>query len=191
MSTQSGPLAPAAVGMLSAFAGLGAAVSGFGLASNLLSEDLVLHRLAAGIAWPAALAVAICSALLLSWAVLSFRAGHPVQTRRVGIALGVLVAVELLSFGWQFSQKHLDGGLLATIALQLLLLGTLGWLARRPNITPGTPAAGRLLLVMFAAALLVSAVTTAGLAAGTAGQFSIPHDQMQMNIPGFETGHHH
>ncbi|ABY22291.1 hypothetical protein RSal33209_0542 [Renibacterium salmoninarum ATCC 33209] len=48
-----------------------------------------------------------------------------------------------------------------------------------------------MLLSMFISALVVSAIATAGLAAGTAGQFSIPHDQMNMDLPGFSSGHHH
>lgn len=191
MSSNSTPLAPAAVSSLASFAGLGSAVTSFGLASNLIAESTLSHSLADWLVWPAALFVALWAALLLTWSVLSFRAGRAVRPGQFAIALSVGLGIELLSFVWQFSQKHLDGGLLATVALQLMLLASLGWLRRQTGSKASQPPAGRLLLTMFATSLVVSAVATAGLAAGTAGQYSIPHDQMQMNFPGLDTGHHH
>lgn len=191
MSGQSAPLAPSAVSSLAAFASLGAAVTSFGLASNLTAESSFSASPSSWLLWPAAISVAAWAALLLTWSVLSFRAGKAVRPRQFTIAASAALGIELLSFAWQLSQKHLDGGLLATIALQLLLLAALGWLHRQSNSKAGQPPAGRLLLTMFASSLLVSAVATAGLAAGTAGQYSIPHDQMQMNFPGLDSGHHH
>ncbi|WP_394942064.1 hypothetical protein [Psychromicrobium sp. YIM B11713] len=186
----SAPLAPAAVHSLGTFAGLGAAVTSFGLASNLLSQTTVSDSLDGWIAWPAALAMMLWAAGLLLWAIMSFRAGKSVLPRLTLLAVGIGGTIEVAVFFWQFAQHRLDGSLLATIALELLMLGSLGWLARQQLKDGGAPKAGRLLVTMFGASLLVSALATAGLAAGTAGQYSIPHSEMQMDFPGMQMGHH-
>lgn len=217
MSAVAAPLMPTAVRLLTAFAGLGAAICTFGLASNVLAQTTVQGIASATAAWPAALAwpaaaaVAVWAIALTVWAIGSFRAQRPIRPLLAVRILAGITVLNIVALLAQFLQRHVDGTLLATFVLELVILGSLGWLSRKGlqekssqgNIdsrsTPrgdapnnlGTPPAGRLLLSMFISALVVSAIATAGLAAGTAGLFSIPHDQMNMDLPGFSSGHHH
>ncbi|MBQ1444424.1 MAG: hypothetical protein IIZ13_11325 [Renibacterium sp.] len=190
MPATAAPLAPAAVRMLAAFAGLGAAVTSYGLASNLLATATVQQNAPAWLAWPAAALAAGWASAVLYWSIVSFRAQRPLRPGLALRAMAAAVALEVLVLFTELGQRRLDGTLAATILLELVLLGSVGWLQRRhpaasgPASAPGAaaaPPAGRLLLSMFAAAILVATVSTAGLAAGVAGGYAVDHS----------TGHHH
>ena len=183
-----------AVGILAAFAGLGAATLSFGTSATLLTTAPVPWTLAGTVA------AGLWGAALMAWAVQSLRAGAPVWGRAVlsvapagaflhlaGVAVGIWWPGE--------SPRSLNGTALSAAALELILLGCVGWLARQ-TCHPGRPAnphpaAGRLLMASFAAALIVAAVTAPGLAATAAGQHAVPYGEHLSTNSTPPAGHHH
>jgi hypothetical protein len=93
------------------------------------------------------------------------------------------------------SPPSLNGTALTAAALELILLGAVGWLNRRTTLPTGPamvgPSAGPLLIVTFAAALLVAAITTPGLAATAAGEQAVPHGEHGSPHISPPSGHHH
>jgi hypothetical protein len=106
----------------------------------------------------------------------------------MGLLAAVLVHVGFLVGG--MAQRVLDGGHLAALFLVLMALGSSAWLARRfrddGRVAQAPPRAGALLGAAFAAAVVVAAVTTPGLAASVAGAHAVPHGEH--SLPG---GHNH
>ncbi|MEW1808984.1 hypothetical protein [Pseudarthrobacter sp. NPDC080039] len=183
-----------AVGILAAFAGLGAATLSFGTSSTLLTT-------APG-PWTIAGTVAAClwGAALTLWAVQSLRTGAPMWSRavlRVAPAGAFLhLAGVAVGIWWPGgSPRSLNGTALSAAALELILLGCVGWLARQTS-RPGRPAnpqpaAGPLLMASLAAALTVAAITAPGLAATAAGQYAVPHGEHLSTNSTPPAGHHH
>lgn len=176
---------------LAAFAGLGAATLSFGTSATLLSTASESPWTMAG-----TVAAGLWGAALLMWAVQSLRNGAPswprvlLRVAPVGVFLH-LAAVALRIWWPGGSSRSLDGTALSAAVLELVILGCVGWLGRqtfRPSDRPA--AAGPLLTVTFAAALIVAAITTPGLAATAAGQHAVPHGEHSstQNAP---AGHHH
>jgi hypothetical protein len=193
---------PEAVRLFAALAGIGAGALTLGLSSNLLASALQFAA-GGGAGWmpalpalpgfAAAAVVATAAVLLLLWAVKSLRGdtlAWQLPVRRV-LPLAVALQLTLLVLGlWQLpvSGRRFDLTLACTIVLELAILACAGWLHRRnaPGASvrnavgaPGSGGAGatRILASMFASAVLVSAVATAGLAASTAGHFAVPHGE--------------
>lgn len=180
-----------AVRILAAFAGLGAATLSFGTSATLLTTTASPWTIAGS------LAAGLWGAALTMWAVQSLRTGAPVWTLAVlrvapaGVLLH-LTAVALKIWWPGRSPRSLDGTALSNAALELILLGCVGWLARQsPSPGDRRPAPGPLLMATFAAALTVATITTPGLAGTAAGQHAVPHGEhvsTNLNPPG---GHHH
>lgn len=182
-----------AVKILAAFAGLGAATLSFGTSATLLTTT----------AGPWAIAGTVISGLwgaaLTVWAVQSLRNGTPVWPRAVlrVASAGVVLHLAAVAAGiwWTGgSARSLNVTALSAAALELILLGSVGWLDRQTS-HPGRqasprPTAGRLLMASFIAALTVAAITTPGLAATAAGQHAVPHGEHHTTgTP--PAGHHH
>ena len=180
-----------AVKTLAAFAGLGAATLSFGSSATLLTTAVSPWTMAGTVA------AGLWGAVLTVWAVQSLRKGAPVWPRAVlrvapaGVFLHLAAVAHAIWWAGR-SPRSLDGTDLSAAALELILLGCVGWLARqttRPAVTH--PTAGGLLLVSFAAALAVATIAAPGLAATAAGQHAVPHGEhvtTNLNPPG---GHHH
>ncbi|UUL75537.1 hypothetical protein NG819_15225 [Pseudarthrobacter sp. Fe7] len=184
-----------AVRILAAFSGLGAAILGFGTSATLLTTATTNPWAMAG-----SVAAGLWGAALTVWAVQSLRTGAPVWARpvlRVAPA-GVFVHLAAVAAGiwWHGgSTRSLNGTALSAAALELILLGCVGWLARQTSHPgrPGNyhPTAGRLLMASFAAALTVAAITAPGLAATAAGQHAVPHEEHHRTNNGPPAGHNH
>ncbi|MHC6231820.1 hypothetical protein ACX5I6_20000 [Arthrobacter sp. MMS24-T111] len=177
---------------LAAFAGLGAATLSFGTSATLLSTASESPWTMAG-----TVAAGLWGAALLMWAVQSLRNGAPswprvlLRVAPVGVFLH-LAAVALRIWWPGGSSRSLDGTALSAAVLELVILGCVGWLGRqtfRPSDRPA--AAGPLLTVTFAAALIVAAITTPGLAATAAGQHAVPHGEHRSSTQNAPAGHHH
>ena len=193
-----GPVRPAllteAVRVLAAFAGLGAGILSFGISSTLLTSTAgpwTITGPVAATAWGAALMV---------WSVQSLRRGAPAWPGAVVRVVPAAVALHLgaVAHGiWWAGESppSLNGTALTAAALELILLGAVGWLNRRTTLPAGPamvrPAAGPLLIVTFAAALLVAAITTPGLAATAAGEQAVPHGEHGSPHISPPSGHHH
>lgn len=182
------------VRIMAAFAGLGAGTLSFGTSSTLLGAApnvLVVTGTLAAAAWGVTLCI---------WAVQSLRRGRPAWAGKMArlVSLAVLVHLAAVAQGiWWVdggSARFLDITALSAAASELLLLGSLGWLFRqdiRAHAGAGAPAAGRLLIGAFAAALLVAAITAPGLAATTAGNHALPHGSHVSPPKNVSNGHHH
>lgn len=187
-----GLLLAESVRTLAAYAGLGAATLSFGTSATLLST-------ASGSPWTMAgtAAAGLWGAALLAWAVQTLRTGAPAWPRAllratpVGVFLH-LAAVALRIWWPGGSSRSLDGTALSAAVLELVILGCVGWLGRQ-TFGPGDhpAAAGPLLTVTFAAALIVAAITTPGLAATAAGQHAVPHGEHGSSTQNAPAGHHH
>ena len=180
ISPAPGALLPEAIRMLAAFAGLGAGTLSFGISSTLLAS--------AGSpgSWAGVLASAAWGIALTAWAVQQLRFRTPAWSGAVVRLLPVSALAHLAAvvYGlwWTPSlERALDLAAISALALDLVLAGSAGWLARKGLLDSGppvgAPAAGRLLPALLAAALAVAAITTPGLAATTAGQHAVPHGQ--------------
>ncbi|MEW1808481.1 hypothetical protein [Pseudarthrobacter sp. NPDC080039] len=188
------PVLAEAVSILAAFAGLGAGTISFGISSSLLSAAGTPWTIAGGtvtLLWGIGLSV---------WAVQSLRRGSPIRIRAVLRVVPVAVFLHLAAivnglWGPNQSPRSLDGSALSAAALELLILASVGWLARqptsRPSQAPVQPSAGALLAAIFAAALIVAAITTPGLAATAAGNHAVPHGEHTSPHLSPPTGHHH
>lgn len=187
-----GLLLAESVRTLAAFAGLGAATLSFGTSATLLTT-------ASGSPWAMAgtVAAGLWGAALLVWAVQSLRTGAPAWPRvllRVALVWVFLHLVAVAAGIWWpgGSSRSLDGTALSAAVLELVILGCVGWVGRqtfRPSDRP--IAAWPLLAVTFAAALIVAAITTPGLAATAAGQHAVPHGEHGSSTQSAPAGHHH
>ncbi|MBT2566235.1 hypothetical protein J7I84_06935 [Arthrobacter sp. ISL-85] len=188
------PVLPEAVTILAGFAGIGAGTLSFGISSTLLSASLTPGTITgAGV-------TVLWGIGLMVWAVQSLRRGSPAWFRAVLRTVPVAVVLHLAAVAvgiWAPgpAPRFLDGAALSAAALELMILGSVGWLARQP--TPGAgpapvqPAPGPLLAAIFAAALIVATITTPGLAATAAGDHAVPHGEHTSAHLSPPTGHHH
>ena len=195
------PVAPArvpvlreSVMILAGFAGIGAGILSFGISSSLLSAALtpwIITGAGATVLWGIGLMV---------WAVQTLRSGSPAWFRAVLRVVPVAVVLHLGAVArgiWATGSapRSLDGAALSAVALELMVLGSVGWVARQTTSLPGAetvrPAPWLLLAAMFAAALIVAAVTTPGLAATAAGGHAVPHGEHTSPRLSPPTGHHH
>lgn len=140
-----GRLLPEAIRMLSAFAGLGAGMLSFGISSTLLASG------GSPWSWAGALAAAAWGIGLTAWAVQSLRFGNPVwsvvMVRLVAVSVCLHIASVIHGIWWvPASARSLDVAGLSALALDLALVGSLGWLARH-GAPRGAPAAIPRLLV--------------------------------------------
>lgn len=188
------PVLPEAVRMLAAFAGIGAGAVSFGINSTLGFGAV------SGWAWVGAAAAAGWGIAVTGWAVQSLRLGRIVSRRRIVVAsvLAGLVHVTTIFIGvWWVPAggRTLDVAALSALGLELILLGSVGWLGSRDGLGPGLGQApvpaGPLLAAFFVAALVVAGIATPGLAAGAAGAHAVPHGEHGgAHIP-VPAGHHH
>lgn len=175
-----GALLPEAIRMLAAFAGLGAGMLSFAIGSTMTASA------GSPWGWAGVLVAAAWGIVLTLWAVQCLRFRSPGWSRLVVRMVPVSVVVHLLvvihGLWWVPAPvRTLDLAALSALALNLVLAGAAGWLARTGRLGGGppavAPAAGRLLPALFAAALAVAVITTPGLAATAAGQHAVPHGQ--------------
>ncbi|MCU1572347.1 MAG: hypothetical protein JWO93_429 [Micrococcaceae bacterium] len=196
------PLLPEAVQLYRWFAGLGAAALTMAQSSTVLAAvfraqgavgGLDAGGLAIGTGPAVGLAVLIAGwgAYLLVWSLRSLRVGRdalvPVMRRLLPLAATIQLGA-LLAGLWRLpaSSRTFDATGACTLLVELSMLASLGWSGRRHTPSPaeaGPPPAGRLLMGMFAAALLVAGVTTPGLAASAAGQSAVPHGEHGQHQP--------
>jgi hypothetical protein len=196
------PLLPEAVQLYRWFAGLGAAALTMAQSSTVLAAVFRAQEtaggsdggglaIAAGPAVGLAVLIAGWGAFLLIWSVRSLRTGRDALVRVMRRLLPLAAALQLgalLAGLWRLpaSSRTFDATGACTLLVELSMLASLGWSGRRrtPSAAEaGPPPAGRLLLGMFAAALLVAGVTTPGLAASAAGQSAVPHGEHGQHPP--------
>lgn len=179
------------VRLLATFAGLGAATLSFGTSATLITAT-------AGV-WiiTGAVVASLWGAALTAWAVQSLRKGTPVwpQAALRTIPAGAALHLATVAAGvwWPGnSPRSLNITALSAAALELILLGCLGWLSRQ-SLDSGDrrPAPGALLIATFAAALTVAVIATPGLAATAAGQHAVPHSEHHSTNNSPPAGHHH
>ncbi|MBT8160122.1 MULTISPECIES: hypothetical protein [Arthrobacter] len=184
-----GPTAGASVTLFSCFAGMGA-----GLVELSIASSYILPR---GPLMLPGFVVAVWGLALLSVSVASLQRGRLRFRRLTARALAVAVVFHVAALTVGISQQVLDGGHLAALFLVLMTLGSSAWIARRypdgeeTSARPGArmavpPHPGLLVAAAFAAAVVVAAITTPGLAASVAGQHAVPHQEHSL-----PTGHHH
>lgn len=182
-ATSVGPTAGASVTLFSCFAGMGAGLVELSIASSYISSRGPLL-------WAGGI-FAVWGLGLLAGSIASLQRGR-LRFRKpttIGLLAAVLVHVAVLAAG--MAQRVLDGGHLADLFLILMALGSSSWLARRYRDDPGgtataPPRTGALVGAAFAAAVVVAAVTTPGLAASVAGQHAVPHGEHSL-----PSGHNH
>ncbi len=216
-------LLPEAVRLFTGFAGIGAAAVIFGLSSNLVAAAVReagstaarsgSTTAAAALGLAAAVLVGVWALCLLLWSIGSLRRGVPIWPLLTNRLLPAAVVLQLgaLIYGlWQLpsANRTFDLSSACAVVLELAILGSVGWLRRsggpdQPTAAASSepvplkaPPAGRLLATMFAAALLVAAVATPGLAATTAGLHAVPHGEHGAHSPSLPAvhdpaGHHH
>lgn len=188
------PVLPEAVRMLAAFAGIGAGAVSFGISSTLAFGAV------SGWAWVGVVAAGGWGIAAIGWAVQSLRLGRIVSRRRIVVAsvLAGLVHVASIFIGvWWVPAggRTLDVAALSALGLELILLGSVGWLSSRGGLGPVSGqvqvSAGPLLAAFFLAALVVAGIATPGLAAGAAGAHAVTHGEHgAAHIP-VPAGHHH
>ncbi|WP_265520614.1 hypothetical protein [Oerskovia flava] len=162
-----------------AFAVLGAGLVNLAVAAGDLTS-------AAG-AWGAALGLAE-----VLWAIVALRRTGPAILR---VTLGSLLAVSApAAFSTPPASGPAGTAVIAVVALQVLgAVLVARWLRRETEPAPDhaapatTDRTGRRVLALFAAAVLVATLTTAGLADTQAGEHAVPHDQHR--LPGLGTHH--
>lgn len=169
--------------------------------------------------WLAAAAAAAWAAAALAGAVVSFRSANLPRTaltvRAVAAAAAVHLAV-LLAGMWRLPEtvRSFDMTVAALLVLELSVLAVLGWQHNSSlrvdapsggvQATTGArhqPSALAVVGTLFAASILVAAVTTSGLAASSAGALAVPHSghgagTPASHLPGNSeqlrnSGHHH
>lgn len=172
------PVLPEAVRLLATFAGLGAASVACGLSSNFIFAFPALG-------WPAYPAAALSggwAVYLAVWSVRTMRGNKACAgwTTALLSATSLICLLAVVYSVWLTPEGSLDLTTVSLGALQLIMLCALGYLRRLADSPPdraARPTPGRLLLALFAGAILVAAVTTPGLAATTAGDFAVPHGE--------------
>jgi hypothetical protein len=181
-ATSVGPTVGASLTLFSCFAGIGTGRVELSIASSYISGRGALMW-AGGVFAAWGLALLAGSIASLQRGRLRFR-----KPTTIAFLAAVLVHVGFLVSG--MAQRVLDGGHLAALFLVLMALGSSAWLARRyrddGGAVSGSPRAGALLGAAFAAAVVVAAIATPGLAASVAGAHAVPHGEH--GLPG---GHNH
>ncbi len=190
---------PEVVRVLCGLAGYGAALlySGVGSTALLASSELSVLQLSVvvpSLFW--ALALALWATAVLR----SSRQSWPSFTR-ILVPASVLITLTATLQGAMFAplgERSLDVTALCAVALGLVILAGLGYLQRRPatasaDVGRSDAPAGRLLLGLAGASVLVATVAAPGLAASTAGEFAVPHSEHGRDqgpvLP--EPEHHH
>ncbi|WP_427016931.1 hypothetical protein ACQCSX_19895 [Pseudarthrobacter sp. P1] len=186
------PVLPVTVCLYTGLAGLGTAALASALASSLLVRAGSLAGTAAVPVWAGGVASIVWAMAVLAFSVASLRTGRPVWPRTATSAFTVAAAVHLatvLAGLWlgPAAERTFDLNAACAVVLELSIVAGIGWLGRHgteragtepaggsPDV-PAAPPAGRLLAALFAASVLVAAVTTPGLAASTAGHSAVPH----------------
>lgn len=136
--------------------------------------------------WAAGLTSAVYGLATLLYGLASLRSGTLPRVGAVQIVLAVAGAVHLaalLSGLWRMPEtgRTFDVTLAALLVLELSVLATLGWrrnaaMRRRPGRrAPRKLPAAAVVGALFAASVFVAALTTAGMAASTAGELAVPH----------------
>lgn len=146
--------------------------------------------LAGPVAWAVALASAAYGLSALCYGLGSFRSGTLPRVGVLGLVVAVAAAIHLSTFVaglWRMPEtgRTFDVTLASLLVLELSVSAVLGWannaaLRRRPSRRapkrPGRePSAAALVGTLFAASILVASLTTAGMAASTAGELAVPH----------------
>lgn len=199
------PVLREAVRILTGFAGLGAASVGFGLSSNFVYVSAAPDGIAvpaalsssaelsfpAVLSFTAALAVGVWAMYLAVWSVQTLRSGRillPHSTIALLSAGSMVCLLAVIRTVWLADgPDSVNVTVVSLAALQLIMLSALGYLRRTASSAAqanSSPSAGRLLLALFAAAIVVAAVATPGLAATTAGEFAVPHGEHA--VPGVD-----
>lgn len=136
--------------------------------------------------WAAGLASAAYGLAALLYGLASLRSGRLPRVEAVQIVLAVAGAMHLtalLAGLWRMPEtgRTFDATLAALLVLELSVLATLGWrrnaaMRRRPGRAAQhkMPAAA-VVGTLFVASIFVAALTTAGMAASTAGELAVPH----------------
>lgn len=171
---------------------LGIASLAIAAASSLLpwlnagAESAAGSGLAAVWPWVAGLVSAAYGLGALLYGLASLRSGTLPRVDAAQVVLAVAGAVHLaalLAGLWRMpeSGRSFDVTLAALLVLELSVLATLGWrrnaaTRRRPGRrAPRQLPAAAVVGTLFAASVFVAALTTAGMAASTAGELAVPH----------------
>ncbi|GAA1344752.1 hypothetical protein GCM10009611_20280 [Arthrobacter roseus] len=190
---------PEVVRVLCGLAGYGAALLYAGVGSTALLAwsgipTLRMSVVVFSLIWAVALALWATAVLRSS------RRSWPTFAKiLVPVAVTVTLGATLKSAMFApLGERSLDITALCAVALGLIILACRGYLQRRPttssaDVGRSDAPAGRLLLGLAAASVLVAAVATPGLAASTAGEFAVPHSEHGQNLQPVlpEPGHHH
>lgn len=164
----------------------------------------------------AGIASAGCGLAALAYGLVSFWQGclfRPTMLRTAVSMLAGLHLAVLLAGIWRMPEnaRTFDVTLAALACLELSVSAVLGWrrnaeLRKRPSFKVREPSAPAVVGILFAASVLVAAITTSGMAASTAGELAVPHsghhstpqDSPQQDSPDRgvlqkmkEQGHHH
>jgi hypothetical protein len=197
---QEHPIAQA-VRLFAGFAGLGAALVNFSIASGMFAladgtgKALLVASAVGTVAW---------GAVLLGWSLAGLYRARLLLPRLAVPLLLAAAAVHIVVLASGFTAARMvDLSHLAGLLLTLMAVAAAGWLRnfrRRAHVTvqdtvdggaaAGSPAAaggrpGRVLLLAFAGAVAVAAVATPGLAASVPGQYAVPHSG---HGPGLDDG---
>ncbi|MHA7269971.1 hypothetical protein [Arthrobacter sp. HLT1-20] len=134
--------------------------------------------------WVAGVASAVYGLAALAYGFISFRSGRIKRagTLRLVVSAAALVHLTGLLFGlWRIPEasRTFDMTLASLLALELSVIAVLGWrrnaALRQESKTRKEPTAAAVVGTLFAASILVAALTTVGMAASTAGELAVPH----------------
>jgi hypothetical protein len=187
------PTLGAAVTLLACFAGMAAGMVELSQAAGYLAggQGQTSGPLVPSGLQPAAGTLCLLWGLaLLLWSLLSLHRGRIRFAVPATAALAASAMVHIVAVGLGLKLHVLDAGHLAAFFLALLAVGAAAWLRRQGAGSPsqGTgpsgggsatapPRTGALIGAAFAAAVVVSAIATPGLAASFAGQHAVPHGE--------------
>ncbi|POH60521.1 hypothetical protein [Arthrobacter glacialis] len=134
--------------------------------------------------WAAGIASAVYGLGALTYGFVSFRSGtmRRADTLRLVVSIAALFHLTGLLLGvWRMPEasRTFDITLASLLALELSVIAVLGWrrnaaLRQEPR-TRKEPTAAAVVGTLFAASVLVAALTTVGMAASTAGELAVPH----------------
>lgn len=162
--------------------------------------------------WTAGVVSGVYCLASLGYAFVSFRKGVLPNTAALRLVVGVAAGLHLAGFLeglWRApsSTRTFDVTLASLLILELSVLAVLGWRKNSEVRVGGSikghkdPSAVAVVGTLFAAAILVATITTAGMAASTAGELAVPHSghtgtengpAVPSNIEQLKNqGHHH
>lgn len=134
--------------------------------------------------WVVGIASAVYGLGALTYGFVSFRSGTMMRadTLRIVVSIAALYHLTGLLLGlWRMPEasRTFDITLASLLALELSVIAVLGWrrnatLRQEPR-TRKEPTAAAVVGTLFAASVLVAALTTVGMAASTAGELAVPH----------------